>query len=225
MNETQIEILSNLNINKPFVFKNKFNNILKITEFENLLNLTPFTNTFRFMPTFSISEYHWDLPHWSTGSNHWPITIINEMLDKGVCYMTDCSRVNSKINKICSTLEIMSKQPVDAHIYFNKITDIENNFGVHKDASHNFIVQIDGTTHWKVGSKKYMQNESNINNFYDDDVLSIDQILEPGDAMIIPSNIFHGAHSLSKRVSISFPIPDHQTTEITEQRTWINWNA
>jgi len=224
LNEDQNNILLNLDIHSPKVIPNFINNLLSIDQFENLLNLTPFTNSLRFHTSYSIPDYEWKLPHWSTRSDNWPISKIDSFLNQGVCYLVDCSRVNSKINNLCKVLEQKTNQAVDAHIYFSKLKNMKTGFGVHKDSSHNLIIQVQGQTHWKVGSIRYETSNANINEFYDDDAISIDTILKPGDAIFVPANIFHNAHSLSKRISISFPIANSKTT-IHEERKWINWHA
>jgi hypothetical protein len=224
LTQNQNNALLNLDINSPTIISNFIDDLLSVDQFENLLNLTPFTSSLRFHTTYSIPNYEWNLPHWNTGSDHWPISIIESFLNNGVCYLVDCSRVNSKINNICKVLEEKTNQAVDAHIYFSKLENIETGFGVHKDSSHNLIIQVQGKTHWKVGSIMYTSSKSNIKDFYEEDELSIDTVLEPGDAIFIPANIFHGAHSLSKRISISFPIATSKTT-VCEERKWINWDT
>ena len=225
LSEEQNNTLLKLDINSPTVIPNFITDLLSIDQFENLLNLTPFTSSLRFHTTYNIPNYEWDLPHWNTGSDHWPISMIDNFLNQGVCYLVDCSRVNSKINNICEILEQKTNQAVDAHIYFSKLKNIETGFGIHKDSSHNLIIQVQGRTHWKVGSNTYKTSETNIKDFYKEDTLSIDTVLEPGDAIFIPSNIFHRATSLSKRISVSFPIINSKTTTVHEERKWINWNA
>jgi hypothetical protein len=221
----EIEALTKIKaLDKPKVFKNTFLNVLSPVEFENLLNLTPFTNTLRFVPTFPNKNYDWQLPYWNTGTNNWPIDIVEEIINSGACYMRDCSRVNYKINKICSVLENEMLNTVDAHIYFSRDNSLDNGFGIHNDAAHNFIIQIEGTTHWKVGSNYYLNDEVNLSSFKDNDTLSIDTILEPGDAIFVPAYVYHSAKSLSKRISISFPMPAEKSTYF-ENRKWINWNA
>ena len=212
------------NLNSPLVFKDTFHDVLSLQEFENLLNLTPFTNTIRFMPTFDIQHYQWPLPYWHTGTNNWPINNIEELIETGVCYLRDCSRATEKMNLISSVLEKNTNKPVDAHIYFSTDKFVNNGFGVHKDSAHNFIIQIQGNTHWKVGSKIYTDQERNISNFLDDDIILVDTVLEPGDAIFVPAHVYHSTNSLSKRISISFPMPD-EAPELFELRKWINWNA
>ena len=221
----EIEALTKIKaLDKPKVFKNTFLDVLSSVEFENLLNLTPFTNTLRFVPTFPNKNYDWQLPYWNTGTNNWPVDIVEELINTGACYMRDCSRVNSKINTICSVLENEMLNTVDAHIYFSRDQYLDNGFGIHNDAAHNFIIQIEGTTHWKVGSNYYPNDEANLSSFKDNDTLSIDTMLEPGDAIFVPAYVYHSAKSLSKRISISFPMPA-ETSTYFENRKWINWNA
>lgn len=222
----QINILSKVSLlGKSFIVKNAFDNILTIEQFEQLLNLTPFTNVDRFRPTFKIPGYTWDVPDWSSGTNHWPNSLVNNLINTGICFMRDCSRVNANINNICAVLEQQINRPVDAHIYFSKTGNCVKGFGVHKDVSHNLIIQVQGTTDWKVGTKTYNDLPKNLDDFLDGDSLSIDTILEPGDAIFVPAHTYHSANSLSKRISISFPIPADTDPSHFEERTWIDWNA
>lgn len=209
----------------PIVHKNFINDLLDPIHFENLINLTPFTNALRFLPTWSTPTYTWDIPDWSSGNDHYPVSLIEHFLDKGICYIKDCSRVNKKINNICSILEQESNLPVDAHIYFSKLIEKEKSFGVHKDEAHNFVIQVQGISHWQIGSKKYENTDRNLTDFLDDDILKVDTEIEPGDMIFVPSGYYHKAKSLSKRISISFPIPTDINSGICEERHWINWNA
>lgn len=224
LNSDEIAILKKLRLlTLPVVFKNLFHNVLSLEEFENILNLTPFTSTERFVPTFPIPEFEWQLPYWNTGSNHWPINIVEELVNTGACYLRDCSRLNPKINQICSVIETETNNAVDAHVYFSKSSQLENGFGIHKDLAHNFIIQIEGQTHWKVGTNFYTDDRDNLEEWRYNDKLSIDVILNPGDAIFVPANVYHSAKPLSKRISISFPMPANKSIYF-ENRKWINWN-
>ena len=220
------EILSKLyKDEKPVVIKNAFADVLDIQYFENIINFTPVTSARRFMPTYSTPVYNWPVPDWSSGTDHYPITLVKHLLDKGICYIRDCSRINKKVNNICYELEKISHRPVDAHIYFSYVNKEEKSFGIHKDDAHNFIIQVEGKTHWKIGTKKYENEQKNIKEFLLDDKISIDDILAPGDIIYVPAHVYHSAQSLTKRISISFPIPTDKELNNFEERDWIDWNA
>jgi mannose-6-phosphate isomerase-like protein (cupin superfamily) len=223
LTSSEYNALLKIKHNKPFVIRNTFHNLLSITEFESLLNLTPFTNSKRFRGTFPVERFEWQLPNWNTGTDHWPIDIVKKVINAGVCYMTDCSRATRKINVISSNIESLTNRPVDAHIYFSKSKSLKNGFGIHKDFSDNFIVQVDGETHWQVGGKTYYEADRNINKFKEDDAIFIDTILQPGDAIFIPANVYHSPKNLSKRISVSFPSAQ-ENAENFEQREWLKWN-
>jgi len=216
-------ILERIKEGKPFVVKGEFQDVLTIKEFENLLNLTPFTNTQRFETTFSISRHDWPLPYWHTGTDHWPINIIKKFTDTGVCYIKDCSRASRKINSICSYIEAQMDNAVDAHIYFSKHKSLKNGFGLHKDFAHNFVIQVDGQTRWQVGTNHYTQGPRGLDKFNSDDTISIDVILEPGDAIFAPAYVYHSTENLSKRISVSFPLPEQEAKSF-ERREWLEWN-
>lgn len=222
----QKNILENLIANKnACVVKNCFHNILEIQHFENLLNLSPFASGKRLLTTWSTPAYTWPNPDWSTGTDHWPVSLVEKFLDEGICYIRNCSRVNKYVNNICSVIEDNTNTPVDAHLYFSKSEESKKSFGVHKDDAHNIIVQVQGESHWTVGSKIYNDMDRNLQNFPKDDVITIDEILSPGDILFVPSQVYHKARSLSKRISISFPIPTDKGIGNFEEREWINWNA
>lgn len=226
LDTNELNILRDISNNKqPQFMKDALHNVLNIDQFENLINLTPFTNDIRFNTSWSIPQYNWTVPDWSTGINHWPSSLIEHFLDSGTCYLRDCSRINEKINNICAVLEKHNNVPVDAHVYFTKNKDSKNNFGVHKDEAHNLIIQVQGSTHWQVGSNVYKEAKKNLDNFYEDDIILINEILNPGDIIFVPAYVYHSAKSLTKRISISFPIPDDNTIANFEERNWINWHA
>jgi len=93
------------------------------------------------------------------------------------------------------------------HVYCN----IKENgsFFIHEDYPSNFIIQVEGTTPWKV----YNNRLSNLyptgimNNFIKEKDLSValDVVLEPGDVLYIPSRMYHYAKPCNKRLSMSIP--------------------
>ena len=177
-------------------------NLFTYKELEALLNLRPFVNNQRLMPSDKSMDYKWKGYGWNTDVNSWPISCIKDMLSKSSAYIVDASRVNRKINSFSEKLEKIFKRPVDCHIYFSLNKDVEN-FGKHRDISHNVIVVCEGKINFKI---------------YDGDKV-LEKNLSKGDYAFIPVNVDHHLTPLtSKRLSCSFPIaPDG---EKFDERDW-----
>ena len=218
-----IDAIKTIEGGKSLYGKGVMNSLITVQEFENLLNLTPFTNTKRFRPTYPPKEdIKWVSSAWTTDVESAPAHVIEDLMETGVCYMVDCSRVNQNINKVSSIIENLIERPVDCHLYFYKRPELDNYFNIHKDQQHNIICQVDGTTHWKVGSKVYdIDDPVNIPKFFDDDELCIDIELNPGDAIAVPANVYHQPINMTKRISASFAIAPNSVD--TYNRTWIKW--
>ena len=81
-------------------------------------------------------------------------------------------------------------------------------FKIHEDHANNFIIQIDGETHWRV----YNNRAANIVNQlpewnlqHDDLDCAIDVIMKPGDMLYIPARCYHHAQPEGRRLSVSIP--------------------
>lgn len=188
---------------KPFYIKNILPNLISWNEIESLLNLRPMVNDKR-LHILSNKRYEWKAGGWLSDNNSYPPDLINSEIKKYVCYISDCSRVNKKINNVCKELEDILNMPSDAHIFFSlkeKQTDLKG-FGKHQDNQHNLIVCSEGKFIIKVYSDNYIEKEMN-----------------NGDAIFVPKNIDHEVIPLTKRLSVSFPIKD---SDFLQSRKWIN---
>jgi hypothetical protein len=217
-----------MNNGEVFVVKNVFDNVLPIDNFTNLLNLKPFTNTKRMLLCHDHgTTYEWPADGWSTDPSSIPSNIVQKLIDKGMCYFCDASRASKKINSICHAIEQETSRICDCHIYFAKNSNHVNSFGIHKDYQHNLIVQTHGKTKWKVGTKLYKDfntHPQNINEFYADDSLSVDLVLDEGDAVFIPAFIYHQSESnITKRISCSFAISSLYPEIKPPSRNWVEW--
>ena len=188
---------------EPFYQQNAIQNLFSWNELESLLNLRPFVNNQRFH-IISGKTYNWIGPDWLTDINTYPPDLIQAEIKKYVCYLSDCSRVNSKVNALSNDLETLTSYPADAHIYFS-VEDIPSKgFGIHYDFSHNLIVQIDGQTHFKVWGKCEKDSPRNRDSMDEEPILDV--VMNPGDIIFIPICYLHSAFSITKRLSISFPM-------------------
>ena len=212
------DILNKVKQRTPFFQKQAINsNIFSWAELEGLLNLRPMVKVDRFFINFIRSDlrptYNWINPNWAT-ENAYPASLIQEEIKKYVCFLIDCSKANRSINEICAQLEDVSKAATDAHIFFSFITkDLSFDQYVHKDVSDNLIVQIDGKTNFKVWDTICPREHFN--------KPVLDVVMEPGDIIYIPKDIWHGAFSLTKRLSVSFPMAVSAPAAM-EDRHWIS---
>lgn len=202
-----------------FFNRQELKTIFSWDELEYILNLRPFVNDKRF---FILSEesYKWDASPWLTDPNTYPPSLINDQIKKSLCLIIDCSRVSKGVNKIANYLENITNSSVDAHIFFS-LTNDKQGFGIHSDKSHNFILQIEGETNFKVWGIK--NEEKKRHNDKIDQKPVIDVVMRPGDCIFIPAYYWHIAESNTNRLSISFPMSvEHDS--VKEDREWIKLN-
>jgi hypothetical protein len=92
------------------------------------------------------------------------------------------------------------------HVYCGLLPS--KSFKIHEDFANNFIVQVEGITHWKV----YRNRASYLVDKYRHDVNEndldcvIDVNLKPGDILYIPNRCWHYAQPQEKRLSVSIPM-------------------
>lgn len=199
---------------KPFYVRSAVKNIFSWKDLENLLNLRPFILKNRFV-FFTDERYEWPNQHWLSELNSFPPSVIDKIIKKYPCHITDASRVNEQINSICSQLDNISGLPTDAHIYFDLRDDFGKAFGIHYDYAHNLIAQIEGSSRVKIWNIK--GEEKNVNHLNVEPIIDI--IMEPGDLIYAPAYYYHEIESLTKRLSISFPM--WAAGGVTQEREWI----
>tara|TARA_Y100000004_G_scaffold87877_1_gene98498 strand:- start:3714 stop:4331 length:618 start_codon:yes stop_codon:yes gene_type:complete len=199
-----IQILDRMKTEEPFFFKGILKNLFSWKELENLLNLRPFCSDDRFRVAGHPYNYSWPDQAWLSDVNTYPPTLIDEIINKEVCYVMDASRANKKINDVCNSIENECGWKTDAHIYFSlRVND--HGFGKHNDPRHNLITQVEG--------------KSVVNVWSIDDKLIIDELMEPGDIVFIPEGINHQIIPKTKRISVSIPCAVSDLP--TQDRHWI----
>jgi hypothetical protein len=217
------DLKEKIKLGEPFYEQGKFGKIFSWKELETLLNLRPYVTDARFY-IHSNKSYRWDIPFWSSESTSYPINILKEELQHYNCYFRDSSRANKSINQIAKELEELTNCPTDAHIYFGLHTEYVKGFGIHNDASHNFIIQVEGSTRFQIWNFPGATGtgETGMTDHLDEDPY-IDVIMNPGDVVFIPRRYWHAATSQTKRLSVSFPMSTAENS-FFEDRDWLDVN-
>ena len=127
------------------------------------------------------------------------------------------STFNNNINEIVKAIEEIFPVLCDVHVY-GGLTSSSKSFNPHVDIPSNFIIQIDGSTEWKI-YKNYgsdLIKQELINSVERNSQLEIDfeVTLNPGDLIYIPSRKFHAAFPSNKRISLSIPCKAKQHNEL-----------
>ena len=172
----------------------------------------------------------WKADGWSLNPYTVPPSLLKTLIQKNHGHLVDCSRISESVNEFSKTLEESYQTPaaVDAHIYFDLTETLTDGFQIHFDNPDTLIVQMEGRTKFEVWDNK--QFSCDLNNRHKSLVdlpgdPIIDVVLEPGDAIFIPRLTYHRAKSLTKRLSISFPIARKEWTMSPEfsmtDRHWI----
>jgi len=204
-------------MNLEFI-KNYYPSLFTWKDLENIINIRPLMSVERFK--ISDGHYTWDNSPWVSDLNCFPASIIKEIFEKTIFYIRDMSKCNKKVNDLCKRIEQEYNSPTDAHIYVCGNPNLDHPFGIHFDLNDNVIVQCEGLTNFKVWDivEDKTQNQSKMEMFTDP---IIDVMLNPGDAIKIPAYYPHLASSVTKRLSISFPMSPNKDNKVFEGRDWI----
>ena len=89
-----------------------------------------------------------------------------------------------------------------------------SSFRVHEDTANNFIIQIEGSTHWTVYKNRCsniikpqeMRSVEEFNDLVSQMEPAVDTMLTPGDMLYIPARCYHQAQPDGKRLSVSIPM-------------------
>lgn len=214
--EKVLDKIANLEL---FYERDLIHDLFSWKELESLLNLRPFVNADRFT-IINNQRYTWGRENWLTDVNTYPPDLIQSEIKKYVCYLRDCSRVNSKVNNLCGELESITDFPTDAHIYFAAENVDSPGFSIHHDFSHNLIVQVEGESRFQVWGKTKDISQPRYSIDEMTEPPRIDVIMKPGDAIFIPLHYMHYVQSMTKRLSISFPLTPQKGHPQT--RHWIS---
>ena len=157
------------------------------------------SNTFIQLP---VHERCWSRPHMEQSDvvecwNHGHNVIINNF-----------DQIDRKRQQIMQSVEeTFPHVRASMHIYAG--TRDCKSFKIHEDFANNFIVQIDGETHWRV----YNNRASNIvgqshewNLTHENLDCAIDVTMKAGDILYIPARCYHHAQPSGRRLSLSIPM-------------------
>ena len=173
--------------------------------------------------------YEWENSAWYHDKNCYPPSILEGIIERSVCYLTDASRFTFKLNAFAKHLEEEYVRPFDAHIFICRNVSANHPFGAHFDQQHNIIVQCEGISNWKVWDKiddeqqkKLQESGENIKMNMDGDPI-LDVVMTSGDAIWIPKHYPHQVTSKTGRLSVSFPQAweGRSNSNDFEERKWI----
>lgn len=141
---------------------------------------------------------------------------ISRQIAQGNCFsISQCFYLNEDVNYLLSIIEDRFDLICDAHIY-GGITGEANSFHPHVDIPSNFIIQLDGDTHWtiykNIASDMYPQEYINSHRNLKCLEEEIEIILTPGDVLYIPPRRYHCARPSGKRLSLSIPAASRKYT-------------
>jgi hypothetical protein len=114
---------------------------------------------------------------------------------------------NRKTQELLNTFERIFDVDAAIHVYGG--LQGSKSFNIHDDYPCNFIVQVEGTTKWKIYKNRIssLYKTGTQQQFISEDKLEIDIEVElsPGDALYIPARAYHCAFPTEKRLSMSIP--------------------
>lgn len=219
------EVFKNIKSLKPAFFKRAFPKIFSWDELEHLLNLRPFINNRRLVITdLGEKTYSWERQSYMSDINTFPPSLLDDdILKNHVCYLYDSSRVNQYTNNIAFNIErTFPGSSTDAHIYFSVGDNLTEGFGIHMDTLYVLVVHVEGKSRLRIWDPSVTEEMGGdrIRVKELDYTPIIDEIMETGDAAFIPVNTYHCVTSLTKRLSVSFPITMVSETP-PQDRHWI----
>ena len=150
-------------------------------------------------------------------------------IDEGLTFTIEqYGHANPAVDNLLENLEARYDCNCDAHIFGNAKPNGVS-FGAHWDIPPNLICQIEGTTRWQVFKNRCSSMIRMTDNPYlpdkHDEVLdvAIDDTLNPGDVLYIPSRTYHKPHPGDKRLSMSIPMSFPRDTDSDRRQYAINF--
>lgn len=230
LNET--DLLKN---DQPHFFKNFLTNTQEIVTWDAIEDCVNRPEIFNFELIDKDTNMKIDIPYHNK-TWIWDRTVQDKLFvfDKlnrghGLVIMNYAS-YSQITNKLVSIFERLFDINAAVHVYCG--LEGSSSFPIHDDYPVNFIIQIEGTTRWKVfknrisslykiGSLNDMRRDKKINE--EDLEVAIDVELSPGDALYIPSRCYHVAYPKEKRISISIPCWTKYPSDPPQKSSDRNW--
>ena len=149
-----------------------------------------------------------------------------ERINKGFGFVImDYAFHSKKTIELMNILEKIYMVNAAIHVY-GGLADAKS-FWIHEDYPSNFIFQAEGKTRWKIFhnriSTMYRSGTMNHQLKEEDLDLALDVVLEPGDALYIPSRAYHIAVPLGPRLSMSVPCWTRLPTDDPKETSDRNW--
>ena len=214
MNDIGHRILNEINLltdDKPHFFKQLLKNpseLLTWDDVEKCMN-TPALYNFEMIDQYNNKI---DIPQakkaWTWDRLVQDKAFMFDQLHKGAgLVIMNYGYYSEKTNHLLRIFETMFQVNAAIHVYGG--LQGSKSFGIHDDYPCNFIIQVEGTTKWKVYNNRisYLYKTGMMNGkLKDEDLeLAIEVELQPGDALYIPSRMYHKAMPDGKRLSMSIP--------------------
>jgi len=122
----------------------------------------------------------------------------------------NCSEITRDIAELADDIEkVMPGWHTDLHIYVSSQADAAT-YMPHRDRpQHKIFIQLFGKVRWKiykhyrVDDRAYSVSEEFAKENF---IVTLDEVVGPGDMIYMPPGVFHQAKALEPRVSLSFPI-------------------
>jgi len=149
-----------------------------------------------------------------------------ENINKGNGFVImDYAFYSEKTIELMRTLENIYMVNSCIHVYGG--LEGSKSFWIHEDYPSNFIFQAWGKTRWKVFNNRIstMYRTGTMNHQLTEDMLDLafDVVLEPGDAIYIPSRMYHIAYPMGPRLSMSVPCWTKLPTDEPKESSDRNW--
>lgn len=227
MNDIGQRVLNEINLlfeDKPHFFENLLPNsheLLTWTDVERCLNQPELFNFELIDPK---TTYKIDIPMhdktWIWDRKVQDKAFMFDKFNQGYgLVITNYGSYSEKTNHLLTIFEKMFDVYGAIHVYCGLTKS--SSFPIHDDYPSNFIIQVEGETKWKIFNNRISSvhrtgimngrlNEKDLD-------LAIDVTLKPGDALYIPSRMYHKAYPDTKRLSMSIPLwSKYPTDSITK---------
>lgn len=136
--------------------------------------------------------------------------LFNILNDGHTMIIAEYSWHSELANNLVKELEDRYDIGCDIHVYCS--TKPSRSFHIHDDIPANIICQVEGKTRWKIYNNRSSVfyntgrlQERHRNHPEENFDIIMDEILEPGDILYIPSRQFHAAIPSEPRISMSIP--------------------